>query len=184
MRGVMKVTAFRARPAHIRPMPGSIDLHDARLFGVGDLEGDTRLQEALRRLASRLSAMTGVDCQCLFAGVEALRLPGDVERTCYFVCGEALDNAARHALARHVMVELAARHGKLVLRIGDDGEGFAPGERSGRGLATMAARVEQAGGRFELRSAPGAGTCVSALFPLATPAEPTHAGRATFPQIR
>jgi len=144
-------------------MPGFLDLRDASL-AIGDLEAGVRLQDAVRRLVSRYAASTGIDFQCLFADVDSLRLPREVERACYRVCGEALGNAARHGLARRVTVELAARHGKLVLRIGDDGEGFEAGLRSGRGLEDMAARVEAAGGRFELRSAPGAGTCVSALF--------------------
>jgi signal transduction histidine kinase len=147
-------------------MPGSIDLQEAHLPCVDDLEGVAGLPEALRRLLGAHSALTRIECQCVFAGVESLRLSGDVVQACYRVCGEALDNAARHAGARRVMVELAVRHAKLVLRIGDDGVGFEPRERSGRGIAAMAACVAHAGGRFELRSAPGAGTCVSALFAL------------------
>jgi signal transduction histidine kinase len=147
-------------------MPGSIDMHAARLPAIDDLEGGRALPDALRRLVSRQAAKTGADFECSFIGVDALRLARPVEEACYAVCREALQNAARHARARRITVELAVRHAKLVLRVGDDGEGFDPAQAPGAGLARIAGIVAAAGGRFELRSAPGAGTCVSALFPL------------------
>jgi signal transduction histidine kinase len=55
------------------------------------------------------------------------------------------------------------------LQIVDDGLGFdTQTPRSGRhiGLWSMCERVEQLGGQFEVQSAPGQGTTVTAIVPL------------------
>jgi signal transduction histidine kinase len=76
------------------------------------------------------------------------------------IAQEALQNALRHAGARHVAVRLADG----VLEVADDGAGFEPADpelRSRRlGLTSMEERAARLGRRLEIRSAPGAGTTV------------------------
>jgi signal transduction histidine kinase len=80
------------------------------------------------------------------------------------IAQEALHNALRHADASRVAVRLAHNEGLLRLEIADDGVGFDPASPALRathlGLTSMEERAERAGGRLEIRSAPGAGTTV------------------------
>src|SRR5438132_841865 len=77
---------------------------------------------------------------------------------------ELLANAAAHAEADSVTVELGAQDGSILLTIRDDGRGFDLAvlpERAAAGhigLQSQRERVESAGGRFDIRSAPGRGT--------------------------
>ena len=153
----------------------SVQLHPPHLDQLG-------LQDALRWLVNRQREMTGIAIECRFHEVEGLRVAPALEAACYRICQEALTNATRHASARSVSVELAVRHGLLVLRVSDDGVGFdQAAQRAGlvtsgsMGLIGMEERARLAGGRLKLRSAPSAGTCVSALFPMeAAPVESAH----------
>ena len=144
----------------------SVELHPPHLDQLG-------LQDALRWLVSRHRQMTGIDIECNFRDVDGMLLPPLVESACYRICQEALSNATRHAKAHKITVELALRHGRLVIRIADDGVGFdQDAQRAGlitsgsMGLVSMEERTRLAGGRFEMKSAPGAGTCISAVFPM------------------
>jgi len=90
------------------------------------------------------------------------------------VARELLTNAARHATAAHVEIEVATEEGHVVLEVVDDGAGMAP-ERpaqalaEGRiGLASCRERLEAVGGSLAVESVPGAGTRVRASAPRAT----------------
>jgi signal transduction histidine kinase len=97
------------------------------------------------------------------------RLPAPVETALFRIVQEALNNCAKHARARWVEVAMTRDGGKVTLRVADDGQGFdpeAPRPGTHLGLWSMGERVEQLGGRFEVESAPGAGTTVRAIIPL------------------
>jgi signal transduction histidine kinase len=97
------------------------------------------------------------------------RLPSSVETTLFRIVQEAVNNVLQHAQARHVRVALLRGENDVGLEISDDGQGFdAQLPRSGRhiGLWSMRERVEQLGGRFEVRSIPGQGTTVTAVVPV------------------
>jgi two-component system NarL family sensor kinase len=93
------------------------------------------------------------------------------ERLLLAVAGELLANVAEHAEATDVTVTLADEDGEVVLRVDDDGRGFRQadaGQLLGAGhigLATHGVRVESAGGRLVVRSAPGAGTTAEVRLP-------------------
>ena len=84
---------------------------------------------------------------------------------------EHTPDAAAHAQAGLVVVELAQRDGSVELAVRDDGRGFDLGLLPQRiseghiGLQSQRERVESAGGRFEIRSAPGRGTEVEIRLP-------------------
>ncbi len=86
------------------------------------------------------------------------------EATLYFVCSEALANAAKHAGATTIAIDLRQADGSVRLLVSDDGRGGARlGSRGGlRGLAD---RIEALGGMFELESQPGAGTTLRIDLP-------------------
>ena len=88
------------------------------------------------------------------------------------VIQEATTNARMHGEAQHVdvAIELADASARVV--VADDGCGFDPdrvtgAQGSGFGLAFMAERMAQMGGRATVRSLPGKGTMVVLDMPLA-----------------
>jgi signal transduction histidine kinase len=93
------------------------------------------------------------------------RLPEHVEVAAYYAVSEALTNAAKHAEASNVRVELEAREGTVRLAIRDDGIGGAQAGR-GSGLVGLSDRIEALGGRLELASPPGSGTTLLIEIPL------------------
>jgi len=111
------------------------------------------------------------------------KIPPAIEIVCFRIMQEALTNILRHAGARNVWIELAAAGDGLELTVRDDGKGFDLAEAHRRamgggsiGLLSMEERAALADGRIEIRTAPGAGTTVRAVFPL-SPA-PSQAGTA------
>ena len=93
------------------------------------------------------------------------RLPEPVEVAAYYVVSEALTNAAKHAHASSVTVQVHAAHDVLRVDVRDDGVGGAQFGR-GSGLVGLKDRVEALGGRISLQSEPAAGTSLSIELPL------------------
>jgi signal transduction histidine kinase len=133
------------------------NLHEARAL-VGALTPapltETSLTDALQRLAARCGAgftVTGA-ARHLRMGTEVMLLR---------VAQEALNNTQRHAGASATDVALAFEPSLVALEVRDDGVGFAPDSvLPGYGLGGMRSRVEQAGGKLTIRTAPGSGTVV------------------------
>jgi signal transduction histidine kinase len=95
-----------------------------------------------------------------------LRRPADqVEVAAYYVVSEALTNAAKHAQASVVNVEVEAVEGALRLCVRDDGAGGADPVR-GSGLVGLKDRVEALGGTITIQSPAGAGTALRVELPL------------------
>jgi signal transduction histidine kinase len=92
------------------------------------------------------------------------RLPEDVEVAAYYVVSEALANAAKHAHASVVTIDVVDQDAILKLAIRDDGVGGADPSQ-GTGLAGLADRIEALGGRLEIVSPPGSGTSLSIEIP-------------------
>jgi len=93
------------------------------------------------------------------------RLPERIEVAVYYVVSEALTNAAKHANASHVKIDLQAGEGTLSLTIRDDGVGGADAS-GGSGLTGLKDRVEALGGTIEVASPPGRGTRLDIAIPL------------------
>jgi signal transduction histidine kinase len=119
------------------------------------------LRPALKTLAGRSPIPVDLQLQT------DERLPEPVEVNAYYVVAEALTNAARHARASSVRVEVSTTAGVLRVAVQDDGAGGADPTR-GTGLTGLRDRVEALGGRIVLASPPGAGTSLRVEFPLAT----------------
>jgi signal transduction histidine kinase len=103
------------------------------------------------------------------------RLPTEVEITLYRVTQEALNNVQKHARTTAARVALTQWGRKVRLEVRDEGRGFDPSAVSGEegpvermGLSSMRERVALLGGKFEIRSKPGAGTSLVAEVPLPT----------------
>ena len=72
--------------------------------------------------------------------------------------------------ANHVAVRLSAG-GLELIEVADDGRGFDPDATTtgSRGLTGLRDRIAAVGGTFAVRSAPGAGTMLTAVVPAVAP---------------
>src|SRR3954454_25282432 len=96
------------------------------------------------------------------------RLPEPVELTAYYTVAEALTNAAKHAQASSVDVDLEISDGLLHVRVSDDGCGGAA-PAAAPGLIGLTDRVESLGGVLALCSRADTGTTVEITLPLRPP---------------
>jgi signal transduction histidine kinase len=120
------------------------------------------LRPALKTLARRSAVPVRLDVRL------DRRLPEPVELAAYYAVAEALTNAAKHAQATVVDVDVQAGEDVLHVRVRDDGRGGAD-PAGGSGLVGLTDRVEALGGRLSLQSPPGAGTTVHIALSLADP---------------
>jgi signal transduction histidine kinase len=119
---------------------------------------DRGLRAAFESLAGRAPFPVEV------TGVPAQRLDEALEAALYYVVAECLTNAAKHADASVVRVEMSTTAGVAAVEVRDDGRGGAD-LSEGSGLRGLADRVEALGGRLEVRSPAGGGTVVRAELP-------------------
>jgi signal transduction histidine kinase len=118
------------------------------------------LEPALTALAERSSVPVALD----------LRVPGRlaeaVEIAAYYVVAETLTNAAKHAIASRVDVEVHVVDSVLRVCVSDDGVGGAA-PAGGSGLVGLRDRVEALRGTITIDSPQGGGTALVAELPLA-----------------
>ena len=137
------------------------------------------LREAVFELHPYVLEQSGLEAALRAAGQRAARRGGfrvhfdlsyprrhPQEVLLFGAARELLTNAATHAEASNVSVELWELNGSIELAVRDDGKGFDLGQLPQRiaaghiGLQSQRERVESAGGVFEIRSSPGRGTAV------------------------
>jgi signal transduction histidine kinase len=123
--------------------------------------GRDGLEQTLRKEVEMLARVHGVEVELVCEGVPE---NGDSLAVLRIV-HEALQNALRHARAKHVAVRLGPRG----IEVSDDGVGFEPERPELRsrhlGLTSMEERAAELGARLEIRSAPGSGTTVRLEVP-------------------
>jgi signal transduction histidine kinase len=121
------------------------------------------LPTAIKELASRSTVPVQLDVAL------TQRLPEPIETATYYLVAEALTNAAKHADASTVHVQVdaddKAPDGALRVWVRDDGRGGAD-PSGGSGLVGLKDRVDALGGHLWLHSPPGAGTTIEAELPL------------------
>ena len=91
-----------------------------------------------------------------------------VDNLFYRIAQEALNNAARHALAGEINLHLRCDPEYVTLEVRDDGSGFDPSTiPPGKhlGLEIMHERSESIGAEISIRSELGGGTSVNVLWP-------------------
>ena len=131
---------------------------------------DLGLVPALHSFLKNYTTQTGIRSHLTaFAGIEQL---DPTRRTVLFrVAQEALTNVARHAHASRVDVSIQKLPEGICLTVKDAGCSFDVDQalhvnRGKRlGLLGMRERLEMVGGHFEIMSAPGQGTTVTAKIP-------------------
>lgn len=140
-----------------------VEIYPPNLFEEG-------LVAALTDLLARANGQ-GIDAQLHVDDLTGT-LPPAVTGLLYRAAQEALRNVLKHANAKSVSVTVADTHRVATLDVTDDGVGFDPSAPEHRtseghfGLKGLTDLVAGAGGRFEIRSEPGAGTTMHVEVPL------------------
>jgi signal transduction histidine kinase len=134
------------------------------------------LAAALRSYCEDFGRVTGLDCEALVA--EDVDQAGPMQAIALFrITQEALNNVAKYARAKHVIVHLAREGEALALEVSDDGIGIAPDAMrrpKSHGLLGMRERALLLGGSLQVgRGVNGIGTSVHACVPLTAPGEAT-----------
>jgi signal transduction histidine kinase len=93
------------------------------------------------------------------------RLPEPIEAAAYYLVCEALTNAAKHAHASKITVQISRRDGQVLVEVADDGRGGAD-MAAGSGLRGLADRVVALDGRLVINSDAG-GSAIRAEMPCA-----------------
>jgi signal transduction histidine kinase len=153
----LKVTIKETRmiSANLRPL--SID--------------DLGLLATIRGYVHQFQIQFGIKGTCQI-GLAEKDVPETLKIVIFRLVQEALSNAGKHSQASNVWVKLARKNNSIVLKVQDDGQGFAPQNSeskdplSGYGLKSMRERTEICKGRFSIYSKAGEGTLIKAIFSL------------------
>jgi ligand-binding sensor domain-containing protein/signal transduction histidine kinase len=138
-----------------------------------------RLCDYLLNHAQDFFQHTGIRCRFKVTDeIPPLPMAAETRHHVFLVVKEALNNAARHAEATEVRIQLGFSAKTLRLTITDNGRGFdAPACLAlGRGLENMRSRIANLGGTLELESGPGRGSAVRMEFEISAPDAERHAG--------
>jgi signal transduction histidine kinase len=168
LRGVVgaatrRATTGSATAAHLARADAQLAdvLADLRSLAAG-LHPRALAETGLKGALGALAAASPVRVELSVVGD---RLPAEVETAAYFVCSEALANAAKHAGASRVTIHVVATTESVSVVVEDDGVGGADRQR-GTGLRGLADRVESVGGSLAVDSPHGRGTRLAAEIPL------------------
>jgi signal transduction histidine kinase len=120
---------------------------------------DGGLGPALKALARRSVIPVELDIHT------TQRFPAGVEMAAYYIVAESLTNAAKHAYASVVRIDMRYRDATLQLSINDNGVGGADPGR-GSGITGLKDRIEALGGEMTVNSPIGSGTSLVVNVPI------------------
>jgi signal transduction histidine kinase len=100
------------------------------------------------------------------------RLSHNVELTTFAIVQEAVNNALKHAEARHCWIDIREAEDKLIATVRDDGKGFDPDTvreeyetRGSWGMLSMSERATLIDATISIASKPGRGAIVTLTAP-------------------
>ncbi|MBT2383330.1 GAF domain-containing protein [Streptomyces sp. ISL-11] len=139
----------------VNDLDTTIRIIRSTIFGLrttGDATGAPSLRRDMAEAAGAAGRTLGFAPALRIEGPVDTNVPGELAEQVLAVTAEALSNAARHAHARRVDVELTV-DGHVTLTVTDDGVGgAADGGRHTGGLANMRSRAELHGGGLTVES--------------------------------
>lgn len=137
----------------------SLNLRPAALDHLG-------LLSACLWLFRNFTQQTGIEIDFNQSGLSGKRFSTEIETSAFRVAQESLTNIARHAKVGHAKIRIWIDENNLHLTIEDNGAGFdfekVFAEGISTGVAGMRERVLFSGGTFQLETAAGKGTKISA----------------------
>ena len=129
---------------------------------------DLGLVPAAQWLVESFRERHGIECDITITPPD-IELVDPQATAVYRIMQESLQNAARHAKASRVDVELVCVDGHVHLRVRDDGLGFDlanPRTPNSVGLVGLRERAHLVDGEIIIDTAPGQGTRIDVRIPL------------------
>lgn len=122
---------------------------------------------ALDELAAETCSMFEVACEFHHAGGAIPPLGDEAANHLVYIARESVCNAVHHGKASRIRIELAARAGRMVLSISDDGCGLhdQASNETGLGMRIMKCRASLIGGKLTTSAAKGGGTVIACTLP-------------------
>jgi signal transduction histidine kinase len=130
------------------------------------------LTQRMREFAGEVLGRRSIDFHFHAAGIDQeMRLDPDVRRQVFLIFKEGVHNIVRHAASTHVTGDFRIERGQLVLRLTDNGHGFAPkvanGPASeGHGLLSMRRRAAALRGTLDVAAELNQGVTLVLRVPL------------------
>ncbi len=121
------------------------------------------MNHSLSNLCDSFSVQSGIKCEYEWHVREDIKFDKTQKLNIFRIIQEALHNVLKHSKAQNVEVSVLTEGQKTVVRICDDGVGFAndfEGNGKGLGLNSMQYRANQIGASFVIKSNNPRGTCV------------------------
>lgn len=145
------------------------DLHMAAVELRPTALDDVGLPAALTALVQLWMKRYSLPVEFHVSGLDATRLPHELESALYRIVQEALTNVAKHARASVVSVIVERKPREIDIIVEDNGDGFEDGPQGSRqrlGLLGMNERAAQFNGTVKVESTRGKGTAVYVRIPL------------------
>ncbi|MDH2387933.1 GAF domain-containing sensor histidine kinase [Streptomyces sp. HNM0663] len=159
----------------------TIKIIRSTIFGLRARDDETApsLRARVARAVGEAATTLGFPPRLSMDGLLDTDVPPAVADHVTAALGETLSNAARHARATRVEVQLRATADEVVLSVADDGVGMPEGGRRS-GLDNLAERARSVGGELRIHTPDGGGTRLVWRAPLdgeapADPQEPAPA---------
>ena len=122
------------------------------------------LETALRGVVKEWSVATGIASNLRVSGVARV-IPPTAQRHLVQIAREALANAAKHAGASRVTVDLTWDDQNVSIEVRDDGRGFVEDAPRGLGISGMHDRAAAIDASLAITSRPSGGTEVAVVLP-------------------
>ncbi|MDP3480555.1 MAG: cache domain-containing protein [Desulfoprunum sp.] len=119
------------------------------------------LEASIEELIVELESLYYVECSFSYSSLGE-PLDNNAATHIYYIIREAVFNAARHGMAKHIAILIEKDHGHLSVTIQDDGQGIADAShQKGMGLHTMKYRAKAIGASLFIQPGEQGGTVVS-----------------------
>lgn len=137
----------------------TIKIIRSTIFGlrVRDEETGHSLRARVARSAGEAASVLGYPPRLSMEGLLDTDVPLPLADHVHAVLGELLSNAARHAHATRVEIDLQATADEVILTVTDNGRGIRSGGRLG-GLRNLSERARGTGGTFTIETSEGGGS--------------------------
>ena len=118
-------------------------------------------------MATQLSESAGLECEIDLVDIDDL-LPPEVEISLFRAAQELVGNAVQHSNGARVKLKARTLDGEVLLRVSDDGAGYAPERLAKRGLGinSVRERVALLGGEYHVDTAKQQGTRATVRIPI------------------
>jgi signal transduction histidine kinase len=130
---------------------------------------ESTLEGRIKNYGYELLAQKNIECEyAIYPHIESKLSSPEARRNIVLIIKEACNNMAKYSEATTAKIAVTQFGTSLLLIIEDNGQGFEmESGRQGNGILTMTQRAASLGGQFTLKSAPGSGTKISCMIPLA-----------------